>query len=247
MNLKEEITLYKLHKAFGIDIDKDIYTKAEAYLNEQANVISRISDKKDNPILAKVNSSNIIKDSSVEIVFPDNAIQEETTLDLYYKNINLNKKQESNNKISKINKNDRTTSELEYKLNRLEKIVSRISAIGPGSGEVNFRFLDDVDISTIEHGKVLSYNGLSNKFEFIELGAGENRIITYFKIMTGNEEIIHDHEHGMDNILSVTVMDLNGSIIYVYVSIDEFNMVTVSSIKDLTGYKIKITGTLEDI
>jgi hypothetical protein len=52
------------------------------------------------------------------------------------------------------------------KLKFLEQWVGKISAAGPGSGEVNLRYLDDIDRSTIANGLYLRYNSTKKKFEF---------------------------------------------------------------------------------
>ena len=60
------------------------------------------------------------------------------------------------------------TAALEQKLKYLENWVSRIAATGPGSGEVNFRWLDDVNRATINKDWYLTYNPTSKKFEFVD-------------------------------------------------------------------------------
>jgi hypothetical protein len=54
------------------------------------------------------------------------------------------------------------------KLKFLEQWVGKISAAGPGSGEVNLRYLDDIDRSTIANGLYLRYNSTKKKFEFAD-------------------------------------------------------------------------------
>lgn len=57
------------------------------------------------------------------------------------------------------------------KIRFLEQWLGKISAHGPGSGEVNLRYLDDVDSSTIQNGYALVYNASKDKFEFVDLRA----------------------------------------------------------------------------
>jgi hypothetical protein len=63
---------------------------------------------------------------------------------------------------------------------QLEKWVGKISNAGPGSGEVNLRYLDDIDRSSIQDGYVLSYSAAAKKFVFVEgvpgTGGGEANI-----------------------------------------------------------------------
>jgi hypothetical protein len=55
------------------------------------------------------------------------------------------------------------------KLQYMENWISKISAAGPGGGEVNLRWLDDIDRPTIYDGRYLRYNDTSRKFEFAEV------------------------------------------------------------------------------
>lgn len=62
---------------------------------------------------------------------------------------------------------------VQAKLRFLEQAIGRIAATGPGGGEVNLRWLDDIDRSTIGDGKYLRYNNTKKKFEFVTLsGSG---------------------------------------------------------------------------
>ena len=60
------------------------------------------------------------------------------------------------------------TAAIEQKIKYLENWISRIAATGPGSGEVNFRWLDDVNRATINKDWYLTYNPGSKKFEFVD-------------------------------------------------------------------------------
>ena len=58
---------------------------------------------------------------------------------------------------------------LQDKVKFLEKWLGKISAHGPGSGEVNFRYLDDVNRNTLTDGNnnwVLEYDTTSKKVQF---------------------------------------------------------------------------------
>jgi hypothetical protein len=52
------------------------------------------------------------------------------------------------------------------KMKFLEQAIAKIAAHGPGSGEVNLRYLDDVDRSSIVDGWFLKYNATIKKFDF---------------------------------------------------------------------------------
>ena len=55
------------------------------------------------------------------------------------------------------------------KIKFLEQAIGRIAAPGPGGGEVNLRWLDDIDRPTIYDMRFLRYNDSKKKFEFAEV------------------------------------------------------------------------------
>jgi hypothetical protein len=59
-------------------------------------------------------------------------------------------------------------SAVSAKLRYLEQTISQIAYGGMGSGEVNLRWLDDVDYTSIQNGRILRYNDVSKKFEFVD-------------------------------------------------------------------------------
>jgi len=66
---------------------------------------------------------------------------------------------------------DRDIKAIQQKLKLLEGWVSKISASGPGGGEVNFRYLDDVARSTMTPSNdnwVLEYDATTKKVQFTE-------------------------------------------------------------------------------
>lgn len=62
---------------------------------------------------------------------------------------------------------------IQDKLKFLEQAIGKIAATGPGSGEVNFRWLDDVDRASISPGRFLTYNPATKKFTFDEVNTQE--------------------------------------------------------------------------
>ena len=65
---------------------------------------------------------------------------------------------------------------IQDKMKFLEQAIGRIAATGAGSGEVNFRYLDDVDRSTIGPNKHLAYNPDTKKFFFEEVTSSEPQV-----------------------------------------------------------------------
>lgn len=62
---------------------------------------------------------------------------------------------------------------LTEKVKFLEQAIGRIAATGPGSGEVNLRWLDDVKRDTISDGRWLKYSEADKKFVFDEINPYE--------------------------------------------------------------------------
>jgi hypothetical protein len=59
------------------------------------------------------------------------------------------------------------------KVQFLEQAISKIAATGPGSGEVNLRYLDDVKRDTIADGRWLKYSAADKKFIFDDINPFE--------------------------------------------------------------------------
>lgn len=86
-------------------------------------------------------------------------------------------------------KNQKTPLEinaLTKKVKYLEDWVTKISMTGPGSGEVNFRYLDDVDRNSIGNtDQILRYNPISKKFFFGQLSGDQGGINSLKFNLTG--------------------------------------------------------------
>ena len=74
---------------------------------------------------------------------------------------------------------DPNIKSLQDKMKFLEQAIGRIAAHGPGSGEVNLRWLDDVDRPTIYDMRYLRYNDAKKKFEFAEVNPHDVVYNTY--------------------------------------------------------------------
>jgi len=79
---------------------------------------------------------------------------------------------------------DPTVKSLQDKLKFLEDWVSKISMAGPGGGEVNFRYLDDVNSGSIGENKYLTYNQDNRKFYFDYIT--NNTIVNNTTFVTSN-------------------------------------------------------------
>lgn len=64
---------------------------------------------------------------------------------------------------------DNDVRQIRDKLKFIEQWMGKISLAGPGGGEVNLRYLDDIVRSSIYDGRYLRYNATLKKFEFAEV------------------------------------------------------------------------------
>lgn len=100
------------------------------------------------------------------------------------KPVNLKETEETTNNLlpsKDVTKKDDALAPLDQKFVTFEDLSShyrtfimrvqqQLSTLG-GGGEVNLRFLDDIDRTSIQDGRVLSYNATTKKFVFISPGA----------------------------------------------------------------------------
>ena len=63
----------------------------------------------------------------------------------------------------------KNVEDIRNKIKFLEQAIGKIAATGPGGGEVNLRWLDDVDRSTISDGRWMKYDAAKKKFVFDDI------------------------------------------------------------------------------
>ena len=91
------------------------------------------------------------------------------------------------------------------KIQYMENWLSKISMAGPGGGEVNLRWLDDIDRSSIYDMRYLRYNDGIKKFEFAEVNPHD--IVYETQLVTNNNYTINDSDYyiGIDYAGSVDI------------------------------------------
>lgn len=120
---------------------------------------------------------NLARELSSENIFDSSVLKEEVIKE---QQIPL-EEDNNNNKVSKyISDNkasfqqpnpdivDSDIAAIRYKLKFLEQAIGKIAAHGPGSGEVNFRYLDDVNRNTLTNSNdnwVLEYDANSKRIQ----------------------------------------------------------------------------------
>jgi hypothetical protein len=83
--------------------------------------------------------------------------------------------------------------DIRKKLKFMEQAISKIAALGPGSGEVNLRYLDDVYRPSIMDGRYLRYNDTLKKFEFAEVNPHD--IVYTTTLVTTATYIVNDQDY----------------------------------------------------
>ena len=91
-----------------------------------------------------------------------------------------------------VPKVDPTFKTIQDKLKFLEQWVGKIAATNAGSGEVNLRYLDDVDRSTIANDRYLKYDQGTNKFVFANPLGSELGVLDYIQLnLAGPSETMY--------------------------------------------------------
>jgi len=75
--------------------------------------------------------------------------------------------------VPEVDESQREFQLINNKIKFLEQWIGKINNAGPGSGEVNLRYLDDVARETIADGRWLKYDAASKKFVFDEINPFE--------------------------------------------------------------------------
>lgn len=70
------------------------------------------------------------------------------------------------------------------KVKYMEDWLTKISMAGPGSGEVNLRYLDDIDRSTIQDDRYLRYDAHTKKFVFDHPSGSQIGVLDYLALNT---------------------------------------------------------------
>ena len=75
--------------------------------------------------------------------------------------------------VPEVDESQREFQLINNKIKFLEQWIGKINNAGPGGGEVNLRYLDDVARETIADGRWLKYDAASKKFVFDEINPFE--------------------------------------------------------------------------
>lgn len=133
-------------------------TEVEQHLEEQSNYITE-----------EIITEPVIKPPQIDYIT--------TVIETISKEEKLKTVKENTNLFSEPNSFLPEVKSLQSKVKNLEDWVYKISVTGPGSGEVNFRWLDDVNRNTIGNtDQILRYNPDDKKFFFGQLSGDQGPI-----------------------------------------------------------------------
>lgn len=96
--------------------------------------------------------------------------------------------------------------DIRAKIKFLEQAIGRIAATGPGGGEVNLRYLDDVARETISDGRWLKYDGPTKKFVFDEINPYQ--VVNNVTYVTSTSYTVQENDYyiGVDTAAPATVI-----------------------------------------
>jgi hypothetical protein len=181
VNSKEKLLLVKLSKNLGIEPEESMLQEVMQREKLNSSIAESIRSNLVNDLLSAAESlkpstqnipyGNIPTAKEVEELLEEKVepkAEPPASPTLIEKTSKIIRKQDSFQQPSS-QPVDATISALVNKVKFLEKAIGKIAATGPGSGEVNLRYLDDVDRSSIADGLFMRYNATSKKFEFDEI------------------------------------------------------------------------------
>lgn len=153
-----------------IEFDSSIFDSIKIEKKEEPNLVEEITvveeikvedNKEVHTALIKAASESITKEESIKSdSIPENYV-------------NLFKE-------PNVPKVDPNIKAIQNRVKLLEQWLTKVSLAGPGSGEVNFKYLDDVNTSAQANNTFLTYDPITNNYVFNTINSGQvvNKTIT---------------------------------------------------------------------
>lgn len=168
--LLEHIDILEKEEAQRLKRESEIRSRIAGDLTELFNLKEKVNELVQSPPAQEhqeesVGSSDPVVDTITEQAEPKLSEAkpiEESIVDKVAKVIKESGVVAPDPELAKPQKN------LELEIKYLREWVGKIAALGPGSGEVNFRWLDDVDRSSINKDWFLNYEPSTKKFTFVD-------------------------------------------------------------------------------
>lgn len=164
---KKQKKIDKINEKEFLSIFQSKEEKIEIVEEESIPEIESIFEHEIIPIMLEEVSEESIPEITEELLIIEATKQDEllnpATYDKLFKtNVDLFNQP----KLQKVNPEMKAITD---KLQYMENWLTKVSMAGPGGGEVNLRWLDDVDRSTIYDMRFLRYSNTKKKFEFAEV------------------------------------------------------------------------------
>jgi len=164
---KKQKKIDKINEKEFLSIFQSKEEKIEIVEEESIPEIESIFEHEIIPIMLEEVSEESIPEITEELLIIEatkqNKLLNPATYDKLFKtNVDLFNQP----KLQKVNPEMKAITD---KLQYMENWLTKVSMAGPGGGEVNLRWLDDVDRSSIYDMRYMRYNNTSKKFEFAEV------------------------------------------------------------------------------
>lgn len=161
-------------KSFRVTKTKDQIieqkVKEESSLADLQEFFSMLAAEKKpvNVIIENIETLEAIEELVDEPVVEEIIEAPKSLIDVAVESITKSAVKESVFELPKGAQVDPDVKALQQRVQDLQNWMSKIAMTGAGSGEVNFRWLDDVNRASINDGWVLEYDAASKKFQFTE-------------------------------------------------------------------------------
>lgn len=158
-------------KSFRVTKTKDQIAeqkvKEESSLSELQEFFSLLASvqKPVDVIIEDVDTVEALEELSEKV---EEVIEEPSLVDIAVESIKKSAVKESVFELPSGAKVDPDVKALQQRVQDLQNWMSKITMAGPGSGEVNFRWLDDVNRASINDSWILEYDATTKKFQFTE-------------------------------------------------------------------------------
>jgi hypothetical protein len=210
--IKEKILYIKFAKSLGMPIDPSLQEEVERYQQLQKEAIESVRASSESDLNLQVKQNEHVPSAPViEQVVPKQK-KVKTLVEKAAHEISKQVQEAESFQQPPAPTIEPNIDAVVKKLKFLEQFISKIAVSGPGSGEVNLRYLDDVDRLSIADGLFLRYNATSKKFEF-----DENDHLTSFSSNTqtiANVMISQTVELGNADVANNISLGANSTIVF---------------------------------
>lgn len=167
----EQAGLNQLEQFFGLVADPTIHVTPVEFPEKKTEPISLDGLNEFFQLLSTVEPNIPVVIQNEETIVALEEIKEQVELSVVDKAVDTISKAAVKEAVFEVPNNAKVENNikaLQARVETLQNWISKIAATGPGSGEVNFRWLDDVNRSSINDSWLLEYDAATKKFQFTE-------------------------------------------------------------------------------